>query len=259
MAASARKIGARNRPEGSFWTPVRKAGAGTNSGGKWLVRCVCGAERVIRYDTYLSGTSKSCGCGGKPSREPPKDTRWTPLKFLRTDKYRNPWWLMRCSCGIEKELKYSSYMTHSRGGSKSCGCYREDVKGNPKLPAGEAAKRRVLYSYIQHARSRGFSFDLTREDFFELIGKDCHYCGSPPSKTAYANGMTGKRHRRATYDGCSYTYNGVDRMDSSLGYNSKNCVTCCSTCNFAKSDKSYLEFQEWINRLINFRNGVIHK
>lgn len=31
-----------------------------------------------------------------------------------------------------------------------------------------------------------------------------------------------------------YTYNGVDRLDSSMGYTPDNCVPCCWECNNMK-------------------------
>lgn len=51
-----------------------------------------------------------------------KVSYWTPLKALYTyggQKY----WLMRCICGQEKELTYSSYKYLK---SLSCGCMRKN-------------------------------------------------------------------------------------------------------------------------------------
>lgn len=46
---------------------------------------------------------------------------WTPLKYLYSycgQKY----WLMRCACGLEKEVLYSNYKSNK---STNCGCRRK--------------------------------------------------------------------------------------------------------------------------------------
>ena len=45
--------------------------------------------------------------------------------------------------------------------------------------------------------------------------------------------------------------NGVDRIDSSLGYTIDNCVACCDKCNYAKHDLSTEDFKEWIIKIYN--------
>jgi hypothetical protein len=43
-----------------------------------------------------------------------------------------------------------------------------------------------------------------------------------------------------------YTYNGVDRIDNSIGYTKENCVPCCTICNWAKSNRGVDEFKDYI-------------
>jgi len=45
--------------------------------------------------------------------------------------------------------------------------------------------------------------------------------------------------------------NGIDRIDSQLGYNKENCLSCCEICNKAKRDLSLTEFVKWIDRIKN--------
>lgn len=50
-------------------------------------------------------------------------------------------------------------------------------------------------------------------------------------------------------------YNGIDRVDSSLGYTVDNVVPCCKLCNQAKNNLSKQEFVDWVKRVYDH----IHK
>jgi len=43
--------------------------------------------------------------------------------------------------------------------------------------------------------------------------------------------------------------NGIDRVDSSIGYEMKNCVTACADCNKLKSNRPLGEFLELVRRI----------
>jgi len=75
------------------------------------------------------------------------------------------------------------------------------------IPEPEKIYRR----YKRGAADRGYTFNLTKQQFELLINKDCAYCGKAPNK-----------------------YNGVDRVDNSQGYTYENVVPCCSICNLMK-------------------------
>ncbi len=47
--------------------------------------------------------------------------------------------------------------------------------------------------------------------------------------------------------------NGIDRIDSRLGYSSNNCQSCCEICNKAKRDLTPSQFNFWINKLVAYR------
>jgi hypothetical protein len=144
-------------------------------------------------------------------------------------KDRIMFWLCRCDCGAE-------IVTHLRG-RKSCGCARrQPLKGY--LP-GRAARNRVFDGYRRQAKYRGLVWALTGEDFDRLTAQDCYYCGQPPSMVK----------RSGRYEGCGFVYNGIDRMDNTLGYTAGNVVPCCAVCNHAKMDMPYADFMAWIARL----------
>ena len=46
-------------------------------------------------------------------------------------------------------------------------------------------------------------------------------------------------------------HNGVDRLDSSIGYEKFNCAPCCFKCNRAKDTMSSEEFIDHIERIHN--------
>lgn len=77
------------------------------------------------------------------------------------------------------------------------------------------------------AKRRGLVCSITREEYVAIAGDDaisvgCDYCGGPLPKTS----------------------GGLDRKDSSLGYELGNVVPCCEMCNVAKSDHfTYDEFR----------------
>jgi hypothetical protein len=113
-----------------------------------------------------------------------------------------------------------------------------------KLPPGEAAFHDLVASYRNGAKARGVGWALTREQVRELMQSDCHYCGAPPSR------------RRTVKNGDGmFIYNGIDRVDNSEGYTADNVVSCCTTCNFSKGRRSYVEFVQWAARIAAKRGG----
>jgi len=71
---------------------------------------------------------------------------------------------------------------------------------------------------------------LELEDFEKLTQLNCAYCGEAPAHSL---------------DG----YNGIDRVDSSLGYTPNNSWPCCEICNRMKSDTSQEFFIEHILKI----------
>ena len=90
----------------------------------------------------------------------------------------------------------------------------------------------------QVAIQRNKSWDLSRIDAAKLLTQECSYC----SFKGDINEM------------------GIDRIDSSLGYESNNCVSCCKTCNFAKNSMSVEDFKSWITKIYhNFVTPHVEK
>lgn len=75
----------------------------------------------------------------------------------------------------------------------------------------------------RYANNKGLVWELTFEEYINLISKNCTYCEGPLSSRV-----------------------GLDRLDNDLGYNISNVVPCCKYCNSIRSDKfTYEEFLEF--------------
>ena len=141
----------------------------------------------------------------------------------------------QCTCGNKGLHRYINLMNKN---VQSCGCLqKEGIRKRSKKEPTWAASRTVWNYYKRNALTRNLEWKLSFVEFKKLILKNCYYCGIEP------------RARTKTNWGDSVTHNGVDRVDSQLGYIKENCVTCCKTCNRAKSDLNLKEFKEWIKRI----------
>lgn len=87
---------------------------------------------------------------------------------------------------------------------------RAKCKSCEKIYRRSSPKSRKLTEYRSGAKSRGLSFDLTREQFLAYWEVPCTYCGDQISTI------------------------GIDRIDPSKGYSEDNVVSCCATCNVMK-------------------------
>ncbi len=134
---------------------------------------------------------------------------------------------------------------------KSCGCQqrnsdtwkRKGAINRPwQLPPGEAARKNILRQYKRSASKRNIFYDLSEEDFNRLLLGACYYCGDFKSNTKKGQGKTSG----------DFEYNGIDRIDSTLGYIKGNTVSCCWKCNNMKSSLSEKEFIEHITKIYKY-------
>lgn len=152
-------------------------------------------------------------------------------------------WKVRCECGAERNKVTFDLIS---GRAKSCGCSSASFIAKSKIKPG-AALNWVFRSYKQNSKRRNIIFDLDKNFFSELTRKICFYCGRTPYLSHKAR------------SGEIYYYNGIDRVDNSLGYIPSNVVSCCSVCNRAKDRMGLEEFLVWIKAVaVNrglFSNG----
>jgi hypothetical protein len=156
-------------------------------------------------------------------------------KITKTGKKFIVW---RCLCDCGKLFDITVKQIHR--GQKSCGCMAlggRFTKGESRIVVGH--HKYVGYKY--HANERGYSFDLTEEQFIELLFSNCYYCNIGPMSLVKLN--------------ChSMKVNGVDRKDNTKGYSIDNCVACCKFCNRAKGNATFVDFIKWLDSVAIFRN-----
>lgn len=150
-------------------------------------------------------------------------------------------WKCKCDCGEECFVVSRSLVL---GHTKSCGCLRKELlqRGLSKLEFGFSAFNQLYNNYKRSAELRNYSFNLSRDSFYELTQKNCFYCGETPKQKQSGKHLNG-----------FYLYNGIDRIDNSRGYTLENCVPCCKTCNRAKDVMSQKEFLSWIKKIYKFQ------
>ena len=104
-----------------------------------------------------------------------------------------------------------------------------------RLPDGKACFNNLYNQYRSGAKIRNLDFNLTKEECHYLFQQNCFYCNALPNNIYRKSGSAGE-----------YIYNGIDRIDSKLGYQIDNVVPCCKVCNYAKRDMPISEFLTWI-------------
>ena len=124
------------------------------------------------------------------------------------------------------------YFKRYSGGCRVCA-------GEAKRGCQETACQKKAYkSHRTNAIGRGL-IPLGFEAWLHYLHLPCHYCGAVDSNTCNYE------------DRFELKYNGIDRVDSSLGYVPGNCVPCCRICNTMKMDLSIEEFISHIERIKN--------
>lgn len=156
------------------------------------------------------------------------------------DKWGKVMWLCQCDCGGQKRIPATEII---RGKTVSCGC----VFRLRTTPHEDGNIKRVLKDYRTNARRRGYEWSLTKEQALSLFAENCFYCGQPPNNIQKSNGVD------------SFIHNGIDRLDSQIGYIKDNCVSCCTRCNYSKGVMPVEEFLKFISSVYDnlVKSGMI--
>lgn len=166
------------------------------------------------------------------------------------DKGGRSIWRLLCDCG---NTTTSLPWNVTNGSVRSCGCLAKITNKQNGLntrkqdPIISSAKI-VWRSY----KDRAIDF----ETFFKISQMNCHYCGRPPHKTFnqadYPRKKGGKSSDYQREQG-DFTYNGLDRIDSSIDHTPDNVVACCWTCNRMKGSHSTEDFLSHIKLICEYR------
>lgn len=195
----------------------------------------------------------------RPSEDLKIGTRFGRLIVCeKTNEKDGTTFIYKCLCDCGQITNVSRGRLTKINGTKSCGCLRNEVAQQFHLKTpGEVSYRLLINNYKAGASNRNLDWNLTDEEALSIFSKDCSYCGLPPQKyNRYLkknNTLFFKKTKQATIDRAWINYTGIDRVDSSLGYSSDNCVPCCKTCNVAKMNMPKEEWDNYLQRLTSFR------
>jgi 5-methylcytosine-specific restriction endonuclease McrA len=178
----------------------------------------------------------------------------TVLEFIgsktRNNKYHKLLRFYKCLCDCGSICE--KFGTDLKSGTvTSCGCWRKEIQ--IKIHTGQISKMRYAAGASKRTAKdiwkSSYSDGLPLDDFLILSQLNCHYCGVPPSNKS--NKINPKSCSKEWYDQGWWTYNGLDRIDSSQNHNKNNVVPCCWKCNRGKSSMTHEEFMEWISLVYN--------
>lgn len=167
------------------------------------------------------------------------------ISFSHSDK-EHTYWNCVCDCGNSAVLRSSSLWKQR---TKSCGCLKIEavIKSSKKSgvkrrkPPTVASFNALYSSYKRRSEKKKIVFELTKEEFKIITSKNCFYCDQTPEQ----------RYKTQEYHE-DYVYNGIDRIDSAVGYCINNCLPCCGYCNKAKFTMSQNEFYKKVEKLYFF-------
>lgn len=143
---------------------------------------------------------------------------------------------VKCDCGT---VKWVTYTNLQAGHTRSCGCLKkEQLRAKRKFE--KTALRKKFNYYKRNARTRNLKWDMDFEEFCILVHGFCYFCKHP-----------GRTELKTHYGKFGHV-NGVDRLNSSEGYESHNCVSCCEVCNRAKGNLSVDEFLAWLKEAYGY-------
>ena len=210
-----------------------------NGGGvKWVCSCDCGSQTVVSSSNLASGHTRSCGCAARHRIEDFSGKSLGDLVVIgEAVKRSGAWyWPCRCSCGTELQVAHRRL---KGGGATHCGCkykWRKQSYG-PPFDGNTPAFRTHLSTFYSRARKYGRPVEFSPKEIYDIEQQPCYYCGAKSLQVSRSHG------------GTEYVYNGLDRIDSALGYVPGNVVPCCGICNRAKGAMTQSEFMEWAHGL----------
>jgi hypothetical protein len=168
----------------------------------------------------------------------------TILEIFRKDKYYHKSAKCICDCGKE----HSTYLTSLISGDcKSCGCLRLSKNNREDI-----IWKRYFYQGFTKNKPRDKRKNLIHTlellDFKKLCLLPCFYCGTIYDRELLDNDLNNSIKIKSN---TTIKCNGIDRINSNIGYTKENCVPCCKKCNLMKNVLSVKDFEEHIFKIFN--------
>lgn len=213
----------------------------------WLCICDCGNEKQASTEALRCGDIKSCSCLGRLDLSLIGKVFGHLTIIGKTSITKNgkriSGFECKCRCGAATKAEASDLRM---GFKRSCGC-------GTGRSAHDSAALACISRYRQGAKKRGMAWELPAELCVRLFLSNCAYCGCPPSNRQ--GGFSACVGKRQNVRRSAFFYNGIDRVDSSLGYLEPNVVACCRLCNWAKRTMSVEEFLDWALRVASHQQA----
>ena len=143
----------------------------------------------------------------------------------------------KCDCGNE-HIVGGSFLRWGR--TKSCGCLKK-IPPNKSETREIAIYKQIFQDMSKRSRKMNKGCDIILKEFIPMVKKPCYYCG-----------LTNSSFSTDKFSDTVVRYNGLDRIDSTKGYQKDNVVTCCKYCNMAKGTMTQQQFKEWLERAYNY-------
>lgn len=233
----------------------------------WPAICKCGATIWARGSTLGKATiscgSEKCQIEALTALNRPlgKDLAFTnpPVGEVfgsfsviglaeRRGKGGQRYWIIRCVCGAVKDFRATGLV---RGVRPGCTCHSRETQRLSVTKYDDPLQKcwnDLLRRYKDKAKKRGYSFELSTEEFFQLLKSSCRYCGRIGTTIS-------DWHWHSTQE-LKIRHNGIDRLDNSLGYIPGNCVSCCQTCNVMKLQMPEQEFISHVRLILRAFKGL---
>ncbi|GAQ93574.1 hypothetical protein KFL_016650010, partial [Klebsormidium nitens] len=159
------------------------------------------------------------------------ETNSQPLGIARLDQ-KAEWTKDNCvpSCSTCCNMRR---MVDAKTFVKRCVFLSEVMEGGApeEFPAelfGKFPRAGQYAVYVGTADKKKVPFELTREEFDKKVQEECYICGR----------VNGIGH-----------HNGVDRIDSGLGYTASNTRAACGDCNYMKGSMSLASMNDKIREI----------
>ena len=184
----------------------------------WVCECQeCGKIKPVGSTNLTSGRSKNCGCKREVIKIQKRDEairkRDEQGNVIEKHCYRCDKWLP-----IDAFYKIKAMKDGYANTCKEC--------SSPENNIG-----RYIHQYKSNAQRRNINFNLSKEEFINIISQPCYYCGAISNQEKLI---------------------GIDRIDSSKDYTLDNCVPCCDMCNKMKLDYSVKEWLFHMKKIISY-------
>lgn len=151
-----------------------------------------------------------------------------------------------CDCGNTHTVSGESIRS---GKSKSCGCNRYEYKPKTYNQNRENQMWKQLYksTIVKRSKKNNWCVLISLPEFIKLSKSNCFYCGVEPFI------QIKDRLNSVHIDNEIKVFaNGIDRVDSMIGYTTNNTVPCCKHCNTAKNTMTDNEFKDWVMRVYEY-------